>query len=129
MLILLTAALGTMTAITVEFLTRSRMNFGAEEFLTPVTASYCTKVKEGANAFILVTMTIYIIISCFQIENINLVEEMSCIAYVCKYLLLKGKRYNDVDFDRERYVAIDNFEPCVVYCQNEVPEISEFFLV
>ena len=65
----------------------------------------------------------------FQIENINLVEEMSCIAYVCQYLLLKGKRYDDVDFDRERYVAIDNFEPCVVYCQNEVPEISEFFVV
>ena len=68
MLILLTAALGTMTVITVEFLTRSRMNFGAEEFLTPVTVSYCTKVEEGASAFILVAMTIYIMISCFRLK-------------------------------------------------------------
>ena len=42
------------------------MNLGAEEFLTPVTASYCTRVKESASAFILVVaMTIYIMISCF----------------------------------------------------------------
>ena len=52
---------------------------------------------------------------------------MSCIVYVCKCLLLKGKRYDDADFERERYVAIDNFEACVFYCQNEVPEISENF--
>ena len=53
---------------------------------------------------------------------------MSCIAYVCKCVLLKGKRYDDVDFDRECYVTIDDFEACVFYCQNEVPEISENFV-
>ena len=52
---------------------------------------------------------------------------MSCIAYVCKCVLLKGKRYDDVDFDRERYAAIDDFEACVFYCQNEVSEIPEKF--
>ena len=52
---------------------------------------------------------------------------MSCIAYACKCLLLKGKCYNDIDFDRECYVAVDDFEACVFYCQNEVPEISEIF--
>ena len=40
---------------------------------------------------------------------------------------LKGKSYDDVDFDRERYVAIDDFEACVFYCQNEVSQISENF--
>ena len=40
-------------------------DLGAEEFLTPVTASYCTRVKESASAFILVVaMAIYITISC-----------------------------------------------------------------
>ena len=53
---------------------------------------------------------------------------MSCIAYVCKCVLLKGKRYDDVDFDRERYVAIYDFEACVFYFQNEGPEISENFI-
>ena len=52
---------------------------------------------------------------------------MSCIAYVSKFVLPKGKRYADVDFDRGRDVAIDDFQPCVFYCQNEVPEISENF--
>ena len=42
-------------------------------------------------------------------------------------MLLKGKRYDDVYFDRERYVTIDDFETCVFYCQNEVPEISKNF--
>ena len=50
---------------------------------------------------------------------------MSCIAYVCKCVILKGKRYNDVDFDRECYLAINDFEACVFYCQNEAVEISE----
>ena len=100
MLILLTAVLGPMVVITVELLTTSGMNLGAEEFLTPVTASYCTRVKESASAFILVVaMTIYIMISCFYLENINLVEGVSCIAYICKCVLLNGKRDDDVDFD------------------------------
>ena len=104
------------------------MNLGEEEFLTPVTASYYTRVKESASTFILVVaMTIYIMISCFQIEHINLVEGMSCIAYVYKCVLLSGKRYDDVDFDRERYVAFDDFEACVFHYQNQVPEISENF--
>ena len=47
---------------------------------------------------------------------------MSCIANVCKCVLLKGKRYDDVDFNREHYVAIYDFEACVYHCQNEVPE-------
>ena len=41
---------------------------------------------------------------------------MSCIAYV-------WKRYDDVDFDRERYVPINDFEAFLFYCQNEVPGI------
>ena len=54
-----------MTVITVELLTTSRMNLGADEFLTTVTASYSTRVKERASAFILVVaMAIYIMISC-----------------------------------------------------------------
>ena len=52
---------------------------------------------------------------------------MSCIAYVCKCVLLKEKGYDNVQFDRERYVTIDDFEACVFCCQNEVPEISEIF--
>ena len=65
MLILLTALLGPMNVITVELLTTSTMNLGAQEFLTPVTSSYCTRVKESASAFILVVaITIYITISC-----------------------------------------------------------------
>ena len=52
---------------------------------------------------------------------------MCCISYVCKCVLLKGQRYDDVYFDRERYVTIDDFEACVFYCQNEVPEISKNF--
>ena len=52
---------------------------------------------------------------------------MSCIAYVCKCVLLKEKGYDNVHFDRERYAAIDDFEACVFCCQNEVPEISEIF--
>ena len=46
---------------------------------------------------------------------------------VCESVLLKGKRYDDVDFDRERYVAIDDFEARAFYCTNELPEISEHF--
>ena len=42
-------------------------------------------------------------------------------------VLLKGKHCDDVDFDRERYVGIDDFQACVFHCQNEVPEISENF--
>ena len=38
---------------------------------------------------------------------------MFCIAYVCKCVLLKGKCYDDVDFDRECYVVIDGFEACL----------------
>ena len=52
---------------------------------------------------------------------------MSSTAYGCKCVLLKGKRCDDVDFDRECYVAIGDFEAWVFYCQNEVPEISENF--
>ena len=37
---------------------------------------------------------------------------MSCIACACKCVLLKGKRYNNVDFDREHYIAIHDFENC-----------------
>ena len=60
-----TAVLGPMAFITVELLTTSRMNLGAEEFLTLVTTSYCTRVKESASAYTLVVaMTIYITISC-----------------------------------------------------------------
>ena len=35
---------------------------------------------------------------------------MSCIVYVCKCVLLKGKCNDDAEFDRERYVTIDDFE-------------------
>ena len=60
-----TAVLGPMAFITVELLTTSRMNLGAEEFLTLVTTSYCIRVKESASAYTLVVaMTIYITISC-----------------------------------------------------------------
>ena len=45
-LILLTAALGPMTVTAAELLTTSRMNLGAEEFLTLVNVLYCTRVKE-----------------------------------------------------------------------------------
>ena len=62
---LLTAVLGPMTVITVELLTTSRMNLGAEDFPTLVTASCCTRVKERESAYIfVVAMTIYIMISC-----------------------------------------------------------------
>ena len=65
-LILLTAVLGPMTVITVELLTTSSMNLGAEEFLTPLTASFCTRVQDSASAFILVVaMTMCIMILCF----------------------------------------------------------------
>ena len=61
-----------MTVITVELLTKSRINLGAEEFLTPVTAPYCTRIKESASAYILVgAMTIYITISCNCIIEIR----------------------------------------------------------
>ena len=52
---------------------------------------------------------------------------MSCIACICKCVLLKWKRYDNVDFTREHYVTIDDFEDCVFYCQNKVPEVSESF--
>ena len=42
---------------------------------------------------------------------------MSCIAFV----------YNDIDFDREYYIAIHDFENCAYYCHNEVLEISDNF--
>ena len=62
---LLTAVLGPMTVITVDLLTTSRMNLGAEKILTPGTASNCTRVKESTSAFILaVAMVIYIMVSC-----------------------------------------------------------------
>ena len=35
---------------------------------------------------------------------------MSCIAYVCSRVLLKGSRYSDIDFDRKAYIAISDFE-------------------
>ena len=65
MLILLTAMLGLTTVITVELLTTSRMNLGAEEFLTPITVSYYTRVKKRASAFILVVAVIIYIMICF----------------------------------------------------------------
>ena len=46
--------LGPMTVVTVELLTKLRIILGAEELLTPFTASYCTRVKESGSAFILV---------------------------------------------------------------------------
>ena len=52
---------------------------------------------------------------------------MSCIAYVCSRVLLKGSRYSDIDFDRKAYIAISNFENCTFYCQREVLEISDEF--
>ena len=41
---------------------------------------------------------------------------MSCMAYVCSCVLLKGSRYSDIDFERERYTAINDFENCTFYC-------------
>ena len=54
---------------------------------------------------------------------------MSCIAYVCSCVLLKGSRYCDIDFERKRYTAINDFENCAFYCQQEVDELyyDEFF--
>ena len=111
LLILLTAALRPMTVTAAELLTTSRMNLEAEEFLTLVNVLYCTRVKEckcfhpwSSNE----SLHYYLLF--FLIENINLVEGTSCIAFVCKCVLLKGKSYDEVNFHRERYVAIDDFE-------------------
>ena len=52
---------------------------------------------------------------------------MSCIAYICKCVLVKGRRCTDVDCDREHYMKIQDFESCVFYCGQEVPEISDDF--
>ena len=52
---------------------------------------------------------------------------MSCIAYDCKCVLLKGKRYKYVYFDRERCIAVKDFENCAYYCQREVPKVSDIF--
>ena len=41
---------------------------------------------------------------------------MSCIAFVCSCILLKGSRYSDIGFERERYTAINDFENCTFYC-------------
>ena len=54
---------------------------------------------------------------------------MSRIAYVCKCVLIKGRRYTDVDFDRECYIKIQDFESCIFYCGQELPKISDNFLV
>ena len=52
---------------------------------------------------------------------------MFCIAYVCKCVLDMGKRSNDFDFDRERYISIRDFEICAFYCKAEVPELSNYY--
>ena len=52
---------------------------------------------------------------------------MSRIAYVCKCVLIKGRRYTDVDFDRECYIKIQDFESCIFYCGQELPKISDNF--
>ena len=54
---------------------------------------------------------------------------MSCISYVRSCVILKGLRYSDIDFERERYTAINYFENCAFYCQQEVDELySDAFL-
>ena len=40
-------------------------------------------------------------------------------------MLLKKKRSDEVDFETDRYAAIDDFQACVFYCQNEVSEVLE----
>ena len=42
-------------------------------------------------------------------------------------VLLKRKRYNDIDFDSEHYIAIHDFKNWACYCQNKVPEIFDNF--
>lgn len=55
---------------------------------------------------------------------------MSSITYGCKCVLDKGKRYHDVDFEKEHYITIREFNNCAYYCQREVPELhDEFFVV
>ena len=54
---------------------------------------------------------------------------MSCISYVRSCVILKGLRYSDIYFERERYTAINYFENCAFYCQQEVDELySDAFL-
>ena len=50
---------------------------------------------------------------------------MSCIAYVCKCVLIEERCYTDIDFDRECYIKIQDFESCVFYWGEKVPETSD----
>ena len=52
---------------------------------------------------------------------------MFCIDYVCKRVLIKVKRYSNVYFDREQYIAVKDFENCVYYYQRRVPKVSDNF--
>ena len=54
---------------------------------------------------------------------------MSSIAYGCKCVLVKGKRYHGVDFEKEHYITIRDFKNCAYYCQGEVPELHDEFFV
>ena len=52
---------------------------------------------------------------------------MSCIAYVCKCVLIQSPLHKELDFEGDDYTAINDFENCTFWYDREVPDLSDEF--
>ena len=54
---------------------------------------------------------------------------MSCIAYICKCVLIQSPRHKEVDFEGDDYTAFNDFENYPFWSDREVPALSDYFFV